>query len=105
MKEQSVKLMAQMANRLSMNRDFMANTLKRYQQLQALDDEELARELATSLAMLVRLALCKRPDTTAQTFDEQMQHLSVYTGIDALLLSRVIRQAESPSLQPAVARH
>jgi hypothetical protein len=99
MRVQSTKLLQGMAERLRNDPDFMAKTLRLYKQQEDCDDEEVARELETSQSILLRLALCKRPDSTAQ-IDAQVQQLSDYTGIEATTLSRLIKQVEEFTTLP-----
>jgi hypothetical protein len=73
----------------------MAATLRLYQQQEGLTDKQLAQHLGASQALLLQLALCKRPDPTSQSFAAQVRQLAEYTGIEANKLSDLIRQVES----------
>jgi hypothetical protein len=55
-----------------------------------LDDEALARELGAPPEMVVRLAMCKRPDVMSASFESDLRDLSDYTQADEQVLSRVI---------------
>jgi hypothetical protein len=90
--EPSAKLLTGMAERLGKNPDFMGETLCLYKQQEDLDDEQLAKNLGTSQAMLLLLAICKRPDSTVKNFNAQVQRLADYTGIEAHKLSGMIQQ-------------
>jgi hypothetical protein len=65
-----------------------------YQRQAELDDAALAAELGTLPEIVVRLALCQRPDANSSDFAAQVNALSDFTLIDETLLRRVIEQAE-----------
>lgn len=100
MKEESIKILAAMAARLSKDPDYMAHLLSLYRRQEGMNEQELARDLETSLAMLIRLALCKRPDSAALNFGGQVQRLADYTGIAAAKLSQMINEVEGNNLNP-----
>jgi hypothetical protein len=87
------KLLTELAERLKENPAFMAYALSTYQRSRGLGDDDLADELRASREMIIRLALCKRPDLASRFFDQQVKDLSAYSGIDieplrVVLLSR-----------------
>ena len=86
-----IQLLAVLAERLRRNPQFMAHVLSTYQQRMGLDDESLAAELGTTPEMVVRLALCKRPDVKSPSFDGDLRELCGYTLADEDALSQVIR--------------
>jgi hypothetical protein len=89
------RYLAGLARRLKDNPDFMAYVLSVYQTQERLDDTALAERLGTSLDMLSRLALCKRPSTKPEQFADQVRQITVYVGIDSGVLANVIRQVDS----------
>lgn len=89
------RLLTGIAEHLRHNPDFMAETLGLYQQQEGLTDERLAQRLGISQALLLQLALCKRPNPTAKNFSVQLQQLADYTGIEPHKLSSIIRQVNS----------
>ena len=93
--EQSIQLLAALAERLRDNPQFMAHALDVYQRRAGLSDAEMARALGATPEMLARLALCHRPASGAPDFAEQARELADYTLIDEARLASVIRQANS----------
>ena len=88
----NTELLAALAERLQEDQQYMAYALCAYQRHTGLDDEALARELGTSLEMIVRLALCKRPDVKSASFGKDLRELSNYTLADEKALSQVIQR-------------
>ena len=89
----NTELLAALAERLQGDQEYMAYALCAYQHHTGLDDEALARELGTSLEMIVRLALCKRPDVKSASFGKDLRELSDYTLADEKALSQVIQRS------------
>ena len=74
--------LAFLAYQLEDDKRFMAYALRLYRDREQLTAQDISDELHTTPEMLVRLALCKRPNKRSPQFTEQLQQLSVYTGID-----------------------
>lgn len=81
--------------KLKKNPDFFAWVLSSYQQKEHIDDEHLIVHLKTTPEMLVRLALCKRPNPSSSDFAAQIRQISTYTNIDPSTLANIIRQVEA----------
>jgi hypothetical protein len=90
-------LLAALAHRLRNNPDFMAYDLARYQEMNDLDDLALSKKLGTLPEMVIRLALCKRPQRNSPYFADQIRELSDYTLIDEVLLEGMIRPMDKLS--------
>jgi hypothetical protein len=90
-----LRQLAGLASRLQNNPAFMAHVLAAYQKQERLSDEALAAQLKSTPAMVVRLALCKRPDATSSKFADQVRQIAAYTGLDAAQLAQMIRQVDS----------
>lgn len=95
MEADPTKLLLALSRRLQGDPRFMAHVLSVYSEQEGLGEDDLARELDSPPELLVRLALCKRPDADSVDFAEQVQRLSDYTLIDEDLLTRIIRQVDS----------
>jgi hypothetical protein len=87
----NTELLAALAERLQGDQQYMAYALCAYQSHTGLDDEALARELGTSPEMIVRLALCKRPDVKSARLKD-LRELSDYTLADEKALSQVVQR-------------
>jgi hypothetical protein len=91
--EDSINLLAALAQRLRKDPGFMAHVLALYQQEKRIDDQALTQELRAFPEMIVRLALCKRPQA-GTSFAVQVRELSDYTLIDEVALERIIRKVD-----------
>jgi hypothetical protein len=89
------RYLAGLARRLKDDPGFMAYVLTVYQTQERLDDSALAERLGTSLEMLARLALCRRPDSEPAKFASQVRQIATYVGTDPALLANVARQVHS----------
>lgn len=56
---------------------------------------DAAAKLGCTTESAVRLALCRRPDSTKADFAEQIRQIAAYAGIDADALAQFIREAEA----------
>lgn len=89
------KQLAKLAHRLRDNPTFMASILATYQQQERLSDDALAAQLQTTPEMVVRLALCKRPDASSPQFADQVRQIATYTNGDAGQLAHLVRRVDS----------
>lgn len=89
------KQLAGLASRLQNDPAFMASILAAYQKQERLSDETLAAQLKSTPEMMVRLALCKRPESTSSRFADQVRQIAAYTNLDAAQLAQIIRQVDS----------
>jgi hypothetical protein len=76
----------------------MAWIISTFQKQERLSWEKLSNMLGTTEYALVKLALCKRPDTNSSDFGHQVAQLAQYTNIDLVLLTNMIRQVESVTI-------
>ena len=81
--------------KLKENPDFLAWVLSTYQKREHIDDERLIAHLKTTPEMLVRLALCKRPNPNSSAFASQIRKISTYTNTDPSDLANIIRQVDA----------
>ncbi len=86
--------LANFALRLEGDRDFMASALAAYREREKLNDQALAKQLGATDVTLLRLALCKRPDSASPQFAAQVREIAEYVGVDAPQLSNLLRQVE-----------
>jgi hypothetical protein len=84
-----------LAGRLRRDPRFMSYVLAAYQSQENLTEEELSQELRTLPALVVRLALCKRPSPSSPQFAEQVREIAEYTLTDAARLANILRQVEA----------
>lgn len=87
--------LAELARRLRDNPTFMASILATYQRQERLSDDALAAQLQTTPEMVVRLALCKRPDASSPQFADQARQIATYTNTDAGQLAHIVRRVDS----------
>jgi len=87
--------LAALARRLRNDPRYMAYVLAVYQRQEELMDDELAQELGTLPPLVVRMAICKRPDSSSPQFAEQVRELADYTLTDAAQLAGVLRQVDA----------
>ncbi len=84
-----------MATKLQNDPTTMAWIITTYQKQESLSLDKLSRVLNTTEDALVKLALCKRPNTNSSDFSQQVAQIAQYTNIDLVLLTNLIRQVES----------
>jgi hypothetical protein len=84
--------LAALAQKLEDDGRFMAYVLRLYREQGKLTEQELVKHLDTTPEMLVRLALCRRPDKRSPQFTSQLQQLAIYTEIDVDLLETLIQR-------------
>jgi len=89
------KYLAGLARRLKDNPGFMAYVLSVYQTQERLDDTALAEHLGTTVDLLSRLALCKRPSTASDRFADQVRQIAAYISTDPATVANIIRQVGS----------
>ncbi|HEY0005881.1 MAG TPA: hypothetical protein VGB17_13950 [Pyrinomonadaceae bacterium] len=86
--------LTRLASRLQGNQGYMAYVLAVYQKQENLSDAELAEQLGTLPALVVRLKLCRRPAPASLQFSEQVRELADYTLTDETQLAGIIRQVD-----------
>jgi hypothetical protein len=91
------EILKQFARRLQSDPAFMAYALARYQKKKNLDESQLARRLGAPAEMIVRLAMCKSPDTSSQDFADHLRQLSDYTLIKESALKEVLHFGKDSS--------
>ncbi len=84
-----------MVTKLQNDPTTMAWIMSTYQKQERLSWDKLSNILGTTEDALVKLALCKRPDTNSSDFSQQVVQLAQYTNIDLVLLTNMIRHVES----------
>lgn len=87
--------LAGLARRLRGDPRYMSYVLAVYQEQEGLMDDDFARELGTLPALVSRLAVCKRPDSSSAQFAEQVRELADYSLIDEARLADILRQVEA----------
>ena len=88
------RLLAGFSARLSHDSHYMANLLSTYKRYERVSNEDVAKLLDTSPAAIVRLSLCRRPNSGSKDFGEQVKQLSVYANADVVRLANLNRQVE-----------
>jgi hypothetical protein len=84
-----------LAGRLSSDPRYMAYALAAYRRQEGLSEGELAGALGTTPELLVRLALCLRPDADSPLFAEQLGELADFTLTVEAQLAHILRQVDS----------
>jgi hypothetical protein len=90
-----LNLLEGLSRRLQNDPSYMAHVLSIFQMQEGLDDEDLANYFNSYPEFVLRLTLCKRPDSDSPDFAEQVRNLSDFTLIDEAALAHVIRQVDS----------
>jgi hypothetical protein len=91
----STTAMGQLVKGLQSDPDFMAYVLARYQHQEKISDQDLPAVLGTLPGLVSRLAVCRRPDTSAPNFATRVREIADYTLVDEALLASIIRQVSS----------
>lgn len=73
----------------------MAWIIGSYQKQEGLSWDTITDVLRTTEEILLRLALCKRPDPNSSDFRQQVLQLAQFANIDLVLLTNMIRQVDS----------
>lgn len=77
---------------------FVAGALSEYQSLKHMDSEQLAAFLGCSQQDLLKLALCRKPNTeTPSNFRKDVERIASYAGVDRTCLAQLFREVESLS--------
>jgi hypothetical protein len=84
-----------MATKLQNDPTTMAWIIGTYQKQEHLSWDKISSVLKTTEDVVVKLALCKRPDADSSDFGQQVTQLAQYTNIDLVLLINMIRHVES----------
>ncbi len=90
--ERAIQLLRSLILRLRSDPEYLAHSLAVYQKREGLSDEALAQKLGALPEMLLRLALCRRPEICAPDFADQVRELADFTLIDEVRLERFIRE-------------
>jgi hypothetical protein len=84
-----------LAAKLQDNHEFMAWVVATYQRKEHINNDQIIAQLKTTPEMLVRLALCKCPNSDSMAFASQVREIANYTNIDPVILANIIRQVNS----------
>jgi hypothetical protein len=88
-------LLQRIAGRAERDPHFLGSALAAYRQVEGLDEAGLARRLGCSVADLPRLALCRRPVTVDDSFDDDVRQIAAWAGAAEDELVNVLVYAES----------
>lgn len=86
---------ASLARRLEKNRDFMAYVLAAYRSQEGLSEAELAADFGVLPALIVRLALCRRPASGTVDFAQNVRRIADATLVDESKLANILNQVEA----------
>lgn len=92
--QESFSPLANLVRRLRSNPRYMSYVLAAYQKQENLTDEDLVQELGTLPALMVRLALCKRPASSSIQFAEEVREIADYALTDEAQLASILRQVD-----------
>jgi len=84
-----------LAGKLRHDRRFMSYALASFQHQEELDIEQLADSLRIPPVLLLRLALCRRPNSESEQFAQQVREVADYTLTDEGQLANLLRQVEA----------
>ena len=85
----------QLARRLRHDPRFMSHALATHYRQDELDVVPLAEDLGISPDLLIRLALCRRPETAFEEFANQVTEIADYTLTDEAQLASLLRQVDA----------
>ena len=85
----------QLAKRLRHDPRSMSYALANHYRQDELDAVPLAESLGISTELLIRLALCKRPDPASEEFANQVREIADYTLTDEAQLASLLRQLDA----------
>ena len=89
------KVLVQLARSLRHDPRFMSHALATHFRQDELDVVPLVEELGISHDLLIRLALCRRPDSTSEEFANQVREIADYTLTDEVQLASLLRQVDA----------
>lgn len=89
------ELLNRIAQRASHRAFFVASTLSTYQNQEQIGEAELAAFLGCSPQNLPKLALCRRPDSSASSFRDEVKQIAKYAGVSQVRLAQLFRRVES----------
>jgi hypothetical protein len=73
----------------------MSHALATHYRQDELDVVPLAEDLGISPDLLIRLALCRRPEATSEEFANQVREIADYTLTDEAQLAGLLRQVDA----------
>lgn len=85
----------QLAKRLRHDPRSMSYALANHYRQDELDVVPMAESLGISTDLLIRLALCKRPDSASEEFANQVREIADYTLTDEAQLASLLRQVDA----------
>jgi hypothetical protein len=90
----AIQLMERLAQKLSSDANYLANILFTYRQEERISEAALAQRLSLEPTQLIRLALCKRPQTQSTSFAAQIRQIAAFTGANETVLAQIVRHVE-----------
>ncbi len=89
-------LLKQAASRAAESDYFFAKVLRAYEKFEGLTHLELAQHLRCTNETLIRLALCRRPDSgDPARFKADVEQVAAHFGIDAAQLANLVRYVDT----------
>jgi len=94
-----------LANRVSQNVWFLGSALEDYKVVHRFDNRKLAWMLGCKPDALIRLALCRRPDSESDGFLKAVIQIAEHVSCNANRLMEVLRDAEMKEAEAAQHAH
>jgi hypothetical protein len=91
-KKYNSKVMKKFVEKASSDTYFIGNILSKYKDSHKLDDNELSRYLNCKSTDIKRLALCRVPDDSKDSFQRDIQHIADFVSCNADNLIKLIRE-------------
>ncbi len=88
------QLLRRAAERAAEQPFYLASRLRRYRELERIDEAELARRLDAPETALTRLALCRTPDAELPAFRQEVAQIAAYAGVSASGLMQLLRRVQ-----------
>ena len=90
-----IPMLSVLSARTERHRDFMGYVIREYLNSEGLAEHELCLLLGITPELLVRLSLCKRPDSNQPDFLERVNTIADYTICDEHSILQLIRHVDS----------
>lgn len=88
------RLLRRAAERAAEEEFYLAARLRRYRELEGIDELELMRRLGANAQALARLSLCRAPDPAQPSFRTEVAAIATYAGVSATALMPLLRRVQ-----------
>ncbi len=93
--EDNDPLLAQLAQRLESNPQFMASLLATHRRQEGLNQDAQQQLLGVAQLGYLRLSLCRRPNSDPGSFRAQVEQIARFSGANVAALVQIIRRVDA----------